>query len=59
MTEQKRLHDEILEKVREYWKLVHEPELSEPFQPGRTRIRYAGRVFDERELCNLTDGPYS
>ncbi len=55
MTEQKRLHDEILEKVREYWKLVHEPELSEPFQPGRTRIRYAGRVFDERELCNLTD----
>lgn len=55
MTEQKRLHDEILEKVREYWKLVHEPEESEPFQPGRTRIRYAGRVFDERELCNLTD----
>ena len=55
MTEQKRLHDEILEKVREYWKLVHEPEESEPFQPGRTHIRYAGRVFDERELCNLTD----
>lgn len=55
MTEQKRLHDEILEKVREYWKLVHKPEESEPFQPGRTRIRYAGRVFDERELCNLTD----
>lgn len=49
------LHDEILEKVREYYRLVHEPEQRAPFRPGESRVNYAGRVFDDRELCNLTD----
>lgn len=50
-----KLHDEILEKIREYWRMVHAPEAAEPFRPGESRIRYAGRVFDEKELCNLAD----
>ena len=51
----RKLHDEILEKVREYYRLVHEPEQNSPFHAGETKINYAGRVFDDRELCNLTD----
>ena len=49
------LHNEILEKVREYYRLVHAPEQNAPFAPGESRINYAGRVFDEEELVNLVD----
>ena len=51
----RKLHNEILEKVREYYHLVHEPEQNAPFHAGETKINYAGRVFDDRELCCLTD----
>ena len=51
----KQLHDEILEKVREYYTLCHAPAQNTPFQPGESRVNYAGRVFDEKELCNLVD----
>ena len=46
-------------------KLVHQ---EQPFEPGKTPIRYAGRVFDAREMENmvsavldfwLTAGPYA
>lgn len=50
-----RLHDEILEKVREYYRLFHEPSQQVAFVPGENRIHYAGRVFDEQELCHLVD----
>jgi len=49
------LHDEILAKVREYCRLVHEPAQTAAFVPGETRVNYAGRVFDAEEMCNLVD----
>ena len=51
----KQLHDEIMEKVKEYYSLVHAPVQNAPFVPGESRVNYAGRVFDEKELCNLVD----
>ena len=51
----KQLHDEIIEKVKEYYKLAHEPGQHGEFVPGQSRINYAGRVYDEKELCNLVD----
>ncbi len=46
------LHKEIIEKVREYYALAHA--LGQEFVPGASRINYAGRVFDEREMANAT-----
>lgn len=47
------LRAEILEKVREYYGI----QFSEPdaFVPGKSRVPYGGRVFDERELVKLVD----
>ena len=47
------LRQEILAKVREY----HDAEFADkaPFEPGASRVQYATRVFDERELVNLVD----
>lgn len=47
------LHKEIIEKVREYYALAHA--LGQEFIPGASRINYAGRVFDEREMINATE----
>ncbi|MBQ7208412.1 MAG: lipopolysaccharide biosynthesis protein RfbH [Lentisphaeria bacterium] len=55
MDKVRQLHDEILRKVTEYYRLVHAPEAGEAFVPGESRVNYAGRVFDEREMCNLVD----
>jgi len=55
MSAQQKLKQEILSKVSEYYRLVHAPVQSAPFVPGSTRLNYAGRVFDERELVNLAD----
>ena len=44
---------EILEKVKEYYKLAHKKKSS--FKPGISKINYAGRVYDEREMVNLVD----
>jgi CDP-6-deoxy-D-xylo-4-hexulose-3-dehydrase len=46
------LRREILDKVAEYYRLVH---ADRPFQAGRSRVQYAGRVFDERELQSAVD----
>jgi len=43
--------DAILDAVREYYREHHK---KGPYRPG-DRINYAGRVYDERELCNLVD----
>ena len=53
MSKEKKLKREILEKVGEYYSLVHKNK--GPFVPGKTPIPYAGRVFDEHELTNLVD----
>ena len=49
------LHDEILQKVAEYYELTHKASQTAPFEPGKSRVNYAGRVFDEKEMCNLVD----
>src|ERR1700709_1953450 len=46
------LRDQILGLVSEY----HDAKFGdEDFQPGETPIRFAGRVFDDREIVNLVD----
>ena len=49
------LKKEILEKTAEYYRLVHQAKQMEPFIPGKSRVNYAGRVFDECEMQNLVD----
>lgn len=46
------LRREILERVSRYHALAH---AGGPFVPGKSRVPYAGRVFDGREMCNLVD----
>jgi CDP-6-deoxy-D-xylo-4-hexulose-3-dehydrase len=43
---------EILEKVKERFPLLHPPVR---FIPGQTKVHYAGRVYDDREIINLVD----
>ncbi|MFH1472018.1 MAG: lipopolysaccharide biosynthesis protein RfbH [Nanoarchaeota archaeon] len=43
---------EIFEKVKEYYSLAHK---KEDFVQGKTKINYAGRVFDEKEIISLVD----
>ena len=50
--EASKLKAEILDKVSEYYRLVHGPE---EFVPFESRVQYAGRVFGEEEMRNLTD----
>ena len=65
MTDHKLLRQEIISKTIEY----HQARFGQTrFVPGKTRVNYAGRVFDEKELSNaveasldfwLTEGRYS
>ncbi len=55
MDKAKQLRDEIIEKVKAYYHLTHAPAQEAEFIPGQSRVNYAGRVFDEHELCNLVD----
>ncbi|MGD0281878.1 MAG: lipopolysaccharide biosynthesis protein RfbH [Dissulfurispiraceae bacterium] len=41
--------------VETYYKSIHKPSQSSPFVPGKSRVNYAGRVFDEKEMINLVD----
>ena len=43
---------QIFEKVREYYNLKHK---RDEFVSGRTKIPYAGRVYDEKEIICLVD----
>ena len=45
------MREKILELVKEYYKENHQ---KKDYEPG-DRINYAGRVYDEEELCNLVD----
>jgi CDP-6-deoxy-D-xylo-4-hexulose-3-dehydrase len=47
-----RIREEILAMVRRYCEAAFSPG---PFEPGKTRVPYAGRVFDDRELTNLVE----
>lgn len=55
MTKQEQLKQEILEKTKEYYELVHKPQQTKEFVEGKSRVNYAGRVFDEKEMINLVD----
>jgi CDP-6-deoxy-D-xylo-4-hexulose-3-dehydrase len=59
------LRKQILDLVSEYAAVAHAPA---PFVPGQTKVPFAGRVFDDREIRNLvgssldfwlTAGPYA
>jgi CDP-6-deoxy-D-xylo-4-hexulose-3-dehydrase len=61
---QTELRGAILDLVREYYSTAHQ---HKPFEPGKTRIHYSGRVYDHEEITNLvqaaldfwlTLGPY-
>lgn len=49
--EAEELKKQILEKTVQYYHAAHK---SIPFKPGQ-HIPYAGRVYDEQEICNLID----
>ena len=53
MNDIENIRQEILEKTKEYYNKKFLPD--QKFIPGKTKINYAGRVFDENELLNLID----
>ena len=42
----------IFKQIRKFYQLR---KLAEKFEPGKSKIPYAGRIYDERELVNLVD----
>ncbi len=59
------LRQSILAQVAHYYEKAH---AARPFEPGKSTVHYAGRVFDEHEMQNmvsavldfwLTAGPYA
>lgn len=50
-----KLKKEIFQLVKQYYLLFHEPLNTQKFIPGETKINYAGRVYDEKEIINLVD----
>lgn len=65
MKDHSQLRKEIISKTIEYYQARYS---KNEFVPGKTRVNYAGRVFDEKEICNsveasldfwLTEGRYS
>jgi len=55
MTKEQQLKQEILDKTKEYYELVHKPQQEKVFVEGKSRVNYAGRVFDETEMQYLID----
>jgi CDP-4-dehydro-6-deoxyglucose reductase, E1 len=52
--------EEVLKAVTfrqtsDFFHAVHQPRQHVPFVPGKTRVNYAGRVFDHSEMVNLAD----
>ena len=46
------IKNNILSLVKDYYLLKH---ANNEFVPGKTKINYAGRVFDENEMINIVD----
>lgn len=53
MEKANKLKQEILEKTREYYDLVHKNK--KEFVPKESYVNYGGRFFDEKEMVNLID----
>ena len=51
-SEEKRIRENIFSLTKE---LFNHKFRNRPFVPGKTPIPYAGRYFDEKELCSLVD----
>lgn len=47
------LKQQILDLTRAYYREVHAPQV--PFEPGKTKVNYGGRFFDDEEMVNLVD----
>lgn len=47
------IRNRILELTREYYREVHADK--GVFEPGKTRVNYGGRYFDDAEMVNLVD----
>jgi len=52
MDKQDELREQIHTLVAAYYRQAHAPT---PFTPGESRVNYAGRVYDERELTAAVD----
>lgn len=52
MKNEKQLRKEVFNKVKKIYKLK---KIQEKFIPGKIRIDYAGRIYDEKEMINLVD----
>ena len=52
MKQEKKLRLQIFKKIDELYKLKKK---KASFIPGKTKINYAGRIYDEKELINLVD----
>lgn len=52
MTDDKQLRKDIIDKTTEYYNAHFAPQ---EFIPGKTKVNYAGRVFNEKEVCNAVD----
>ena len=53
MARKEELKAQILELTREYYKEVHGQ--AKEFIPGKTKVNYGGRYFDDAEMVNLVD----
>ncbi len=53
--EERRLTAEIVERARQLARLRLQAEGAAEFVPGRSPVRYAGRVYGEEELANLAE----
>jgi len=52
MKTEKKIRREIFDKVKELYALRKN---QEKFIPGETRVNYAGRIYDEKEMISLVD----
>jgi CDP-6-deoxy-D-xylo-4-hexulose-3-dehydrase len=55
VSKEEQLKQEILQKTKEYYELVHKPKQNAEFIAGESRVNYAGRVFDAIEMQYLVD----
>lgn len=53
--EERRLTAEIVERARQIARLRQQVEAAAEFIPGKSPVRYAGRVYGEEELANLAE----
>ena len=46
------LRSAMLNLVREYYSVAHQ---GKPFEAGKTRVNYSGRVYDDQEMASLVN----